>query len=259
MHPGKLRCLAAVGVAYVLEYNDRTPPDRLDALESTLNLFLDGAVSRTDAAIAFETLIGSAKPLDRIVTILQTPPTPIPDFFVESHLSNPPGRKSRSWTEYEDQRLLAGIHHFGIDDWQAVASFVGNGRTRAQCSQRWIRGLDPRISKDHWTAADISKLQHLVEIYGAKNWTKIAGEMGNRSDVQCRYRYKQLKQGRGDSAKSISQSISMPSQLHVRIDASRNAGEKVPFPSIESLLNGRSGCRQSGSMPALPRVGPGGG
>jgi len=28
-----------------------------------------------------------------------------------------------------------------------VASFVGNGRTRAQCAQRWSRGLNPKICK----------------------------------------------------------------------------------------------------------------
>jgi hypothetical protein len=101
--------------------------------------------------------------------------------------------KTRPWTPYEDQRLLAGIHRFGLQDWPAVSLFVGNDRTKAQCSQRWGRGLDPKISKDQWTSEQDQQLLELVALHGEGNWMKISTELGTRCDVQCRYRYKQLQ------------------------------------------------------------------
>ena len=102
-------------------------------------------------------------------------------------------RKTRTWSSFEDQRLIAAVSRFGLDNWSHVASFVGNGRTRAQCAQRWNRGLDPRISRDHWSPEEEQKLLILIENKNGKGWTHIANEMGNRSDVQCRYHYLQMK------------------------------------------------------------------
>jgi hypothetical protein len=89
-------------------------------------------------------------------------------------------------------RLLSGVLHFGLDNWQQVALFVGNGRSRSQCSQRWSRVISPRISKKKWTPEEDQQLRDLVDEFGEKSWTKIASILGNRSDVQCRYHYRQL-------------------------------------------------------------------
>jgi hypothetical protein len=77
--------------------------------------------------------------------------------------------------------------------WSNVAQFVGNERTRSQSSQRWIRVLDPKISKQQWLPEEDERLVKLVGQYGEKAWTKVAGGMKNRSDVQCRYRCMHLK------------------------------------------------------------------
>ena len=61
-----------------------------------------------------------------------------------------------------------------------------------QCSQRWIRVLDPHISKEQWSSEEETKLLELVGYYGTKAWFKISQIFGNRSDVQCRYKYMQL-------------------------------------------------------------------
>lgn len=101
-------------------------------------------------------------------------------------------RKSHCWTSSEDERLLAGVHRYGLDNWSSVAHFVGNERTRSQCSQRWFRGIDPRLSKNLWTREEDNMLISLVSFYGDRAWTKISSKLGNRSDVQCRYHYKQI-------------------------------------------------------------------
>ena len=81
---------------------------------------------------------------------------------------------AHNWSAAEDDRLLSGIIKFGLFSWQEVAKFVGCGRTKAQCSQRWSRGLDPSIYKGPWTEKDDAKLLNLVDQYGDRSWKKIA-------------------------------------------------------------------------------------
>jgi len=109
---------------------------------------------------------------------------------------NPKKRKEPiPWSEYEDNRLFMALHIFGTNFWYNISAIVGNGRTRSQCMQRWCRVLDPRISKKKWTTEEDEQLCALVALNG-ESWLQIASIMGNRSDVQCRYRYKQLKSGK---------------------------------------------------------------
>ena len=97
--------------------------------------------------------------------------------------------RSAPWTIDEDEYLLAGIYRYGFSEWQKVSLFVGNGRTRSQCGQRWLRCLDPNMKRDKWTKEEDMKLFQLVQIHGAHAWSRIAKEIGNRTDVQCRYRF----------------------------------------------------------------------
>jgi hypothetical protein len=50
--------------------------------------------------------------------------------------------------------------------------------------------IDPKIDKSNWSEEEEQKLIRLVSEHGDKSWTRIAAEMGSRSDVQCRFRYK---------------------------------------------------------------------
>lgn len=142
-------------------------------------------------------LIGSTTPAERINTILLTTPNPTqrsPSSDDDEQARSKGGRKkSIPWTEEEDSRLLAGIHKYGTEDWKSIVQFVGNGRTAAQCSQRWYRILDPRISKERWLEEEDQTLMNLVEKLGKNCWSKIASQIGTRSDVQCRYRYFHLQ------------------------------------------------------------------
>jgi hypothetical protein len=44
----------------------------------------------------------------------------------------------------------------------------------AAASGRWARGLDPRISKDQWSAEDEERIIALVAEKGSRGWTSIA-------------------------------------------------------------------------------------
>ena len=137
-------------------------------------------------------IVSNPSLIDKIRIILDIPDYPIPEFITLENKTYKNRKKTRTWSTEEDFRLVKGIHKLGLENWNEVSKYVGNGRTRSQCSQRWIRVLDPRIVKINWTQEEDIKLNKLVQIHGEKCWAKISHLMGNRSDVQCRYRYSQI-------------------------------------------------------------------
>jgi len=174
---------------------EKLTPESIHKVRTVFSKYIIGSINYADASSQLSAEVGSSASLDKVDAILRTPDIPLPlsgGFFIDNsrHSSR---AKTHPWSVYEDQRLLSGLNKYGVDDWASIAIFVGNGRTKAQCSQRWFRGLDPRINKEQWTAEQDSQLVKLVTLYGEKAWTKVASEIGNRCDVQCRYRYKQLK------------------------------------------------------------------
>jgi len=140
----------------------------------------------------FLTIIDNPHPMDKLKSIVEIPDEQIPDRPIDDSSLLNQRKKTRTWTSNEDLRLLKAIHKIGLDNWNEVARYVGNGRSRSQCSQRWIRVLDPRISKSNWSPEEDEKLISFVQAFGEKSWAKISHLMGTRSDVQCRYRYQQL-------------------------------------------------------------------
>lgn len=172
----------------------------LDSVAVALQSYLTEKMSFNDLSQTVFNLVGNCRPLEHLKAVVDTGPDPIPCPDDIATSEGGARRRNRTWTPYEDQRLLAGILKNGIENWTPISKFVGNGRTRSQCSQRWYRGLNPKISKEQWSQEEEAKLMKLVEELGTGSWTKIAAKMGNRSDVQCRYRYKQLsKECRKDS------------------------------------------------------------
>ncbi|OHT00498.1 Myb-like DNA-binding domain containing protein [Tritrichomonas foetus] len=189
--------LVEVGLSYVEGILPTIDTNEYDRLASTLTEYLNEEKTFEECAVLFQEVLGRDDPLVRVREILNTSDEPIPySEEAQAQDENPHNRKkTRTWGGYEDQRLVAGVYKFGLDNWPMVAAFVGNGRTRAQCAQRWARGLNPRICKKHWSHAEDEQLKQLVQTYGEKAWTKIAAAFGNRSDVQCRYHYRQIVKG----------------------------------------------------------------
>ena len=140
--------------------------------------------------------------VDKIYVIMKTEKDQIPSYSSQeensrstshSDKSSKERKKTRPWSDGEDNRLLMGVFLYGLDNWNSIANYVGNGRLRSQCMQRWTRGLDPRISRKQWSREEEETLLKLVEEYKDRSWTRIASHFGNRSDVQCRYKYIQLQ------------------------------------------------------------------
>ncbi|KAK8842349.1 hypothetical protein M9Y10_025928 [Tritrichomonas musculus] len=166
-------------------------PEEISTISETLNKLFTDKINISQAAQIINPIVGSQHPMQKIAGILSITDEPIPP-KPHDFMDNMSRHKTRPWNTYEDQRLLAAILRYGFENWIMIAEFVGNGRTRSQCSQRWNRGLNPKISKGTWSKEEEEKLLRLVALNGDKSWTKISMEFGNRSDVQCRYRYQQL-------------------------------------------------------------------
>lgn len=183
--------LVDIAMTYTREHVSSMTDEEKEEVKSMFVSYIAGNIDYETIAGHFQAKYKNTTAVDRIRDILTVKDEPLPS----PHVVNDIGirKKTQQWTQQEDCRLIAGLHRYGMDNWTLVAHFVGNNRTRSQCSQRWQRGLDPRISRSHWTKEEEEKLIALVRKYGDKSWIGVAKEMGNRSDVQCRYRYLQMQ------------------------------------------------------------------
>ncbi|EAX88089.1 Myb-like DNA-binding domain containing protein [Trichomonas vaginalis G3] len=184
--------LMDIAMQMVTDANQALTEEELRAVKDTLKKYIQNEISLEYASDIMSPILVNLDPLHRVDNILHVVETPLDEYSLEEEkLAG--RRRSHSWSIAEDNRLIYAIHHGGFGDWSRVASFVGNGRTRSQCSQRWHRTLDPRINKQNWTTSDDNKLLEAVSKFGVNTWTKVAKFVGSRTDVQCRYRYMLIK------------------------------------------------------------------
>lgn len=183
MHP-----LRAVSLSQISEaYSDLSKDERIRVKES-LDSFITGDIAYDQCCSVLVEILNTTAPADYVQEILNLPEEPLKNTYEHRDSSKP-----KLWTQAEDKRLIAGLQRYGNSHWAKICQFVGNNRTRAQCSQRWLRSLNPSINKKKWSPEEEKKLLELVAKKGQQSWSAIAKELGNRCDVQCRYRYRQLK------------------------------------------------------------------
>jgi hypothetical protein len=245
----------AVIRTHILEAAPDLSPSTSGEMDELINNYISAKIDYPTAVQRSTELIGSSKPMDKLRAILTVSDQPLRSSIVPRiTIPNCPIRKKNElWSDYEDTRLLAGIHKFGLGNWGSIARFVGNNRTKAQSCQRWCRGLDPRISKAAWTAQEDEKLRTLVERFGQKSWTRIAMEFRNRSDVQCRYRFNHLLQMLPET---------QPGTESVEETGDAEQGQRrrarTLLPSIHSLIEGSSPKPDAGieslGPPSLMRI-----
>jgi hypothetical protein len=251
------RPLLAVAELLITENCPDISPDVFAELRQIADHFISGILTLARASGIFLEKTGTTQPVDRLSAILTVSEDPIPPRPQSgSHRDTRLHKRIRVWTDYEDRRLLCAINKFGLDDWASISKFVGNERTRAQCSQRWFRGLNPRLSKARWAPEEEQRLRELVSRYGTHSWTRISLELGNRSDAQCRYHYLQIaRAGRQQQEELLAhlRKITSPqsepvrsvplSRSEVQVSASQRAEVKrrERLPPIKDLLSKADG------------------
>ncbi|KAH0790832.1 Myb-like DNA-binding domain containing protein [Histomonas meleagridis] len=232
--------LVDLGISYIEGFVTSLSQEETTKLRQAFEDYLFEKISYRECQQILNNIVGRDDALARIRDIINIPDEPLP-YHEENDLDDSISlrKKTRTWTSQEDQRLLAAVARFGLDNWQAIAQFLGNGRNRAQCSQRWTRGLNPKISKKNWDSTEDAKLINLVKQYGDKAWTKIAGVMGNRSDVQCRYRYKQLTYDENDQ-NFVPHTISQSKSFHWKQSPTQRYTNNKPYNYMQLKSRGFS-------------------
>ena len=183
--------LLSIAYLWVEQLSDGKPEETINLAKTAVRQYIYHAISYEDASKVCQDSIGSIAPVSKLQAILNIiKNNEYPKRDNDEHLMN---RNTRNWSLPEDFRLLAAIHIFGLGKWKRISEFVGYGRTRSQCSQRWTRALNPRLMKTVLTIEEEEKLLNLVTKYGCHSWSTISKEMVGRSDVQCRYKYMQIK------------------------------------------------------------------
>ena len=105
------------------------------------------------------------------------------------HLETSSFYKYKKWNEEEDEILRKAIIYYGPKNWQQI-SYCLEGRNNSQCFHRWMKGINPKISREKWTFEEDLRLgMALNKIYQKKKWSKIANHLSGRTDIQCRERW----------------------------------------------------------------------
>ena len=92
------------------------------------------------------------------------------------------------WTLAEDEALRIAVNANNGRNWKKIAIVLPD-RTDVQCLHRWQKVLKPGLIKGPWTTEEDAKVVELVEQYGQKKWSFIAGELKGRLGKQCRERW----------------------------------------------------------------------
>ncbi|KAH7344933.1 hypothetical protein B0J17DRAFT_591744 [Rhizoctonia solani] len=99
-----------------------------------------------------------------------------------------PTIKKGKWTKEEDEALRKGVAAFGRM-WTKVQEYV-QGRTDAQCRERWSNMLDPSLKTGPW---DEEEDKILLDAASQKlPWSKISALLPGRTDSRCAKRYQML-------------------------------------------------------------------
>ena len=233
--------LLIVGKGYIQEQSLINDPVVEENAFKILEKLINGQLESGDARKQMYNLIGTDEPAERIIRILKIADLPMPtlsngsfdetvdanNLFKAKKCNKTDKKKRREWSHNEDLRLLAGMHIYGINCWSQVAQFVGNDRTRAQCSQRWNRGLDPRILKGPWTEEEEKELLRSVKLYGNHSWKSVAACLSQRSDAQCRYRYNLIMKRNENLKKSKALSNGRTGCITRRMSIEKNSSNEL--------------------------------
>ena len=216
---------------------EEIPEDQQDkalAIQNILSEYMRHMLSYEEAAAQVSQLIGTDQPARKFDEALKGARQNLFKFRMAASAGY--RKRARRWTREEDHRLAAAVQVHGTANWPVVATVVGGGRTRSQCSQRWHRGIDPKISKCNWSREEEQKLLDAVQTFGNKAWTRIAVEMKNRSDVQCRFRYRFLvkkAQELGTEVQPISAPMALTHNVSIVGEVNTPFGEDLKVDHLD--------------------------
>ena len=226
MHRSDTTPLLDVAVYGIQSESQNLSEEIIEETRNLLQLLISGSMSYEKCREKVAEIAGQSgvDAVNKVNDVLNVPEAPLND---PNLVNDAMKRRAHSWSPEEDKRLLYGITKFGLSNWADISKFVGNGRSRSQCSQRWHRSLNPRICKDRWTTEDDQKLEQYVKMYGDHSWTKVAQALGCRADVQCRYRYQLILKRKQAQQTAIKPKIQFSMNTQISAQNGTNSRAKI--------------------------------
>lgn len=206
--------------------------DKTQSMKDVLSNFITNHLDYQQAKAQSIAICGTYGPVDKLVDFMDVPDEPTSSPCYDLTMGN--AKKTKAWSAYEDRRLISAMHRFGSTDWTKISEFVGNGRNRNQCSQRWMRSLNPIINKNQWSTDEDVRLINAVTRFGDRSWTKVAAEIQGRTDVQCRYRY-QIIGKKYPRALGIEQSQFFSQCYHLPVYDNHASYNYSPVKNVEEV------------------------
>ena len=80
---------------------------------------------------------------------------------------------------HQDAILIEAVKKHDGKNWKQIASNLP-GKTEVQCLHRWSKVLNPELTKGPWSEEDDKLIIALVDKYGPKKWSLIAGHLKGR-------------------------------------------------------------------------------
>ncbi|KAJ7179348.1 hypothetical protein C8R46DRAFT_1211919 [Mycena filopes] len=96
-------------------------------------------------------------------------------------------RRTHIWNTELDQKVVDAVRQYG-HAWSLVAKYVSPHLTPSQCSNRYLRTLDPTLRRGAWSPEEDKRLTAAVAGYG-KSWSEVASVVPGRTNEQCRDRW----------------------------------------------------------------------
>jgi hypothetical protein len=93
---------------------------------------------------------------------------------------------SGTWTAEVEKKLVSAVETFGTASWTKIAGNVP-GRNENQCKSKW-HSMSRKFATNvggTWTVEEEIKLVSAVDIYGGRNWAKVAADVPGRNEIQC--------------------------------------------------------------------------
>eukprot|EP01039_Chlorochromonas_danica_P010857 gene10857-12067_t len=115
------------------------------------------------------------------------------DIRIRHRILTRQGSARERWTQQEDEVLQAVVARMGQRNWQSVADEI-KGRTSLQCFQRWQSLIKASLAAQPWREEEDELLLRSVQAYGVKRWAQIATDVGGRTAMECRWRWKNVLQ-----------------------------------------------------------------
>ncbi|CAE6426955.1 unnamed protein product [Rhizoctonia solani] len=175
-----------------------------------------------------------------------------------------PTIKKGKWTKEEDQALRKGVASFGRM-WTKVQEYV-QGRTDAQCRERWSNMLDPSLKTGPWEEEE-DKI--LFDAASQKlPWSKISALLPGRTDSRCAKRYQMLIKLRDGGLSPAEAQAQASNRGKKRKEAQASpqspSGEEAPVasgdldrgPSDISSANGVAASASASAPRARPKPRP---